>query len=113
MVQTEKNQRKSKRFTCYTRVVVNNINGYIRNLSGKGFRMHSLATVGVGDGRTVSVRLIPEKELLIGEIALECRQQWHAFSGDFSYGFEIVRIPDENSAANFKKLLGLYKDAKE
>ena len=113
MLQNVNEQRKNKRFTCYTRVIVNGIHGYMRNLSESGFRMHSLATIGVGDGKTARIKLIPEKELGIGEIETDCRQQWHNFSGDFSYGFEIQQILDDESKKNFVKLLDLYKRAKE
>jgi hypothetical protein len=105
--------RSFKRFTCYTRVQVNSTIGFVRNLSESGFKMHAMSTISVGDGKTAQVKLVPEPELGIGPIEVEGIQQWHAFSGDFTYGFKILKMIGDDSQNNFKQLLKVYSKARE
>lgn len=67
-----------------------------------------MSALGKGDGTCIRGRLVPEPEYGIGPIGIEGIQQWHAFDGDFAYGFRITGIDDDDSRENFRRLLRLY-----
>ena len=101
--------RNLLRVHCYSKAITDNKPGYLRDMTEKGCKITTLVPLSVKKNQTITILLVPEDTLKIGDISIEAELRWESVkSVYYFYGFLLKSFCDKESEGRYKKLMALY-----
>ena len=104
-----KENRTVFRKHCYSKALIENIPGYLRDITEEGFKITTLNPLRMKPNEIIRITLIPEESLQLETINITAELRWEkTTSVYFYYGFHLNSFKDSEAEKRYKKLMALY-----
>ncbi|PIE04530.1 MAG: hypothetical protein CSA76_03735 [Spirochaetales bacterium] len=102
-------QRTEYRKLGYAKVLLNNLPGYLRNLTGEGCKVVTFSPLPQKQNETVSMKILPDETSGLDPVSLTAELCWELTEGPYyEYGFHIASFDTPPGREIYRKLVGLY-----